>query len=253
MTNLSGTRGWRDGGTGFSLCCLLIAFCALSFGAQPLSTPSSSLTGFPFTDEDLAYSINWPSGITLGEAHLHAKHAGAKWNFTFTVDAGVPGFQVKDAYRGESTAEFCSASFDRNTSHGTRKTEEKETIDRNRGVATRVTTKGDGGTSDIPVPDCVKDALTYLFFTREELGQGRVPAAQKILFGGLYQMTLAYAGAPMIPVAGKQVQSDEVLCTVKGPASDFKFEMYFARDPARTPLLVKVPLAMGAFSMELVH
>ena len=46
------------------------------------------------------------------------------------------------------------------------------------------------------MPDCVKDALTYLFFTREELGQGRVPAAQKILFGGLYQMTLAYAGGP---------------------------------------------------------
>jgi hypothetical protein len=237
--------------------CALIAFCALSFGAQSSQSGTPApLTGFPFTDEDLAYSVNWPSGIHLGEAHLHAKHAGAKWNFTFSVDAGVPGFQVKDGYHGESTAEFCSASFDRNTVHGVRKTEEKETIDRNRGVATRITkgdTNGDGGESDVPVPDCVKDALTYLFFTREELGQGRVPTAQKILLGGLYQMTLVYAGAPMIPIAGKQVQSDEVLSTVKGSASEFKFEMYFARDPARTPLLVKVPLAMGTFSMELVR
>jgi hypothetical protein len=29
--------------------------------------------------------------------------------------------------------------------------------------------------------------------------------------------------------------------------------MYFARDAARTPLLFKVPLAMGTFSMELVR
>ena len=57
----------------------------------------------------------------------------------------------------------------------------------------------------------------------------------------------------MIPIDGKQVQSDEVTCTVKGPASEFKFDMYFARDAARTPLLVKVPLAMGKFSMELIR
>jgi hypothetical protein len=237
----------------------LIAFCALSFHvpsfqvkAQAQSNAPAPLTGFPFTNEDLAYSINWPSGISLGQAHLHAGRAGAKWNFTFSVEAGVPGFQVNDAYHGESTTEFCSLAFDRNTIHGSHSTGEKETIDRNRGIAARVTKDG-GGETDIPVPDCVKDALTYLFYTREELGQGRVPAAQKILFGGLYEMTLAYAGGPLIPFAGKQVQSDEVLCTVKGTASEFKFEMYFARDPARTPLLVKVPFAMGTFSMELVR
>lgn len=238
--------------------CALIAFFALSFEpsfqakAQPQSGAQAPLTGFPFTDEDLTYTVNWPSGINLGEAHLHAKRAGMKWDFSFTIDAGVPGFQVKDVYHAESTSDFCSATFDRTTTHGSRKTEEKETVDRNRGIATRVT-KGDGGQSDIPVPDCVKDALTFLFYTREELGQGRVPTAQKVLLGGLYQISLAYTGAPMIPVAGTQVQSDEVVCTVKGPSSEFKFEMYFARDPARSPLLVKAPFAMGTFSMELVR
>ncbi len=137
------------------------------------------------------------------------------------------------------------------TEHGSRKVDEKETIDAGRAVATRVS-KG-GGQSDIPVPACVKDALTFLFYAREELGQGRVPDTQEILLGGLYRMTLAYAGAPMIAVAGKQVQSDEVLCTVKGRDSEFKFEMYFARDAARSPLLVKAPFAMGTFSMELLR
>jgi Protein of unknown function (DUF3108) len=233
--------------------CALVAFCALSFGAQSQSGAPAPLTGFPFTDEVLNYSINWPSGINLGEAHLRAKHSGANWNFTFTVDAGVPGFQVKDVYHGQATPELCSTSFDRTARHGSRKADEKETIDRGRGLATRITNTQDGGQTDIGVPDCVKDALTFLYYTRQELGQGRVPAARQILLGGLYQITLTYAGGPMVSIAGKQVQSDEVLCTVKGPASEVKFEMYFARDPARSPLLIKTPFAMGTFSMELVR
>jgi hypothetical protein len=227
----------------------LTAFSALIFQAQSSAPPA--LTGFPFTDEDLNYSVNWPSGINLGEAHLHAKRAGSNWNFAFSIDAGVPGFQVHDSYHAESTTDYCSISFDRSIAHGSRTGNEKDTIDRGRGVATRLT-KG-GGQSDIQVAKCVKDALTYLFYTREELGQGRVPAAQQILYGGLYQMSLTYAGGPMIPIGKKQVQSDEVSCTVKSSSGEFKFEMYFARDAARTPLLVKAPFAMGTFSMELIR
>jgi hypothetical protein len=100
---------------------------------------------------------------------------------------------------------------------------------------------------------CVKDALTYLFFARRELGQGRVPGAQKILFGNLYDIRMTYAGAPMIAVGDKQVQSDQVTCTVKTASSEYTFDVYFARDAARTPLLISAPLAMGKFSMELVR
>jgi hypothetical protein len=168
------------------------------------------------------------------------------------IDAGVPGFPVKDTYRSEAVPDFCSISFDRTTAHGSRATEEQETIDRARSVAVRTTLKG-GGRSEISVPDCVKDALTFLFYARRELGQGRVPAAQPILLGGLYQIRVDYTGAPVIPMKDKQVQSDMVSCTVKGPNSEVKFDMYFARDAARTPLLIKTPLAMGTFSMEFLR
>lgn len=229
----------------------IIALGALSFEAQSSTPPA--LTGFPFTDEDLNYAVNWPSGINLGEAHLHAKHAGAGWNFSLNLDAGIPGFQVRDVYKGDAATDLCTTEFDRDSSHGARKANEKETIDMDRGIATRVTAISGGGQSDITVPKCVKDALTYLYYAREELGQGRVPASEQILFGGLYGISLVYAGAPMIPVGGKQEQSDQVTATVKGPGSPLAFDMYFARDPARTPLLVKVPFAMGTFSMELVR
>lgn len=221
-----------------------------SFEAQ--SGAPAALTGFPFTNEVLNYSVNWPSGITLGEAHLRATRAGSNWDFSFNLDAGIPGFEVKDLYRASAGSNLCSISFDRSTLHGSRKTEEKENVDSERGTVSRMTGSG-GGQSSIPVPSCIRDALAYLFYTREEMGQGRVPPAQQILFGGLYQVSLSYAGAPMIPVGGKQVQSDELNCTVKGPSSSAAFEVYFARDAARTPLLVKVPFAMGTFSMELVR
>jgi hypothetical protein len=214
------------------------------------SMPAAPVTGFPFADEDLTYTVNWPSGLSLGEGHMHAKHEGSNWSFELLVDASVPGFQVKDVYRSVSNAGFCSVSFDRNTSHGSKKAQEKETIDGT--TATRDTLSGGGG-SRIPVSDCVKDALTFLYFARRELGQGRVPPAQQILMGGLYQIRLDYAGAQSIPVNEVPTESDKIVCTVKGPASEFKFEVYFARDAARTPLLFKAPLAMGMFSMELVR
>lgn len=234
---------------------VLIGFCAFAFEAQSgeaQPAPQTALTGFPFTDEDLNYTLNWPGGINLGEAHLHAKHSGPNWDFRMTLDASIPGFEVRDIYSGESTADLCSSYFDRSTTHGSRKVDEKETVDRDRGVVSRTTGSG-GGHSDIPVPKCVKDALTFLFYTREEMGQGRVPSAQQFIFGSLYEMSLVYAGAPMVTVGGKQLQSDELNCTVKGPSSELKFDIYFARDPARTPLVVKVPFAMGTFSMELIR
>jgi len=217
-----------------------------------VAAPAPALTGFPFTDETLNYNINWPSGLNLGEGRLQSKHSDTGWSFEMTLDAGVPGYAVKDSYTAHANADFCSGDFARQFLHGARKGGETETIDRSHETVTRVTLNG-GGTSEFAIPDCIKDALTLLFYTRREMGQGRVPPAQQMLFGGLYQVTLDYAGAPMIKVADKQVQSDELVCSLKGASSILQFEIYFARDPARTPLLVSVPLAVGKFSLELVR
>jgi hypothetical protein len=40
---------------------------------------------------------------------------------------------------------------------------------------------------------------------------------------------------------------------VKGTASDTAFEIYFALDAVRTPVLARVPLPMGTFTLELVR
>lgn len=229
----------------------LIVFAALSAVAKPAAT-QSTLTGFPFTDETLNYSLVWPSGISLGEAHLHAKRAGQNWNLGFNYEAAVPGFPVKDTYSSEIGPDYCSLSFDRSTVHGSRTAADRTTVDRERGTAMRFTPK-DGSKIDLQAPPCLKDALAYLFYSRFEMGQGRVPAAQDILFGNLHSIRLTYTGAPMIPMNGKQVQTDLVNCAIQIGTSRYTFDVYFARDAARTPLLITVPLPVGKLSMELIR
>lgn len=240
-----------------------LMFATLSFVAAPLAAPDAAqaapesnppkLTGFPFTDEDLNYSILWPTGISLGEAHLHARHSGDKWNFSLTLDASIPGYTIKDAYHSDIVPDFCSESFDRTLTHGSHVVSEKETVDREHGTATRGASSGNSAKAEIPVPACVKDALAYLFYSRREMGQGRVPSAQDVLLGALHPIRVDYVGAPLITMNGKEVQTDEVTCTWELGSSAYSFEVYYARDAARTPLRITAPFAMGKFSMELVR
>ena len=47
--------------------------------------------------------------------------------------------------------------------------------------------------------------------------------------------------------------TDRVVVFGKGPKSDFTFEILFARDAARTPLSIKIPVTVGTLSLELVR
>ncbi len=94
---------------------------------------------------------------------------------------------------------------------------------------------------------------TFLYLTRRELGQGRVPQYEKILYGGPYQVRLEYTGEQTVKLNDKPSTADRLMVTVKGPASEISFEMFFARDAARTPLVIRVPLAPGVFSLELAR
>jgi hypothetical protein len=214
--------------------------------------PQPALKGFPFTNESLSYVVNWPSGLNLGEAHMSATGTPTGWKFDFTLDAGIPGFAVKDSFESTATRDLCSETFQKTTSHGKKKSSETVTIDQAAGVATR-TPANKVGTSKSNVSACVRDALAFLFYTRRELGQGRMPLAQEIIFGATYNGSFEYAGAATITVANKPVLADKIVCHIRGPASDTSFEAYFDRDPARKLLDVRVPLQMGKFSLELIR
>ncbi len=139
-------------------------------------------------NETLRYSVNWPSGLSLGEATLSASSSErlvngqtqSSMHFQFDLDAGVPGFAVSDRFRSAASGSFCSAEFQKTTSHGSKKVDDKETFDPNTGTVTRGS--GDGH-SEIIANACGKDALAFLYFVRQELSQGRVPPRQTVFFG----------------------------------------------------------------------
>jgi len=229
--------------------------------AVPAQTPAKALAhapalqeGFPFTDESLHYSMNWPSGLSLGDAAMAAHHSAAGWNFEVTLSAGVPGFAMADKFTSVTDTGICSQEFGRELSHAGKRTSEKTTFDQKAGTARRVTLFPEGGgTSAYDILSCARDAIAFTYYARVELGQGRVPPAQQILFGPPYMVRMDYAGAQNITVDQKTAVADRLTVFVKGPKSDFNFEIFFARDPARTPLRIVIPAAMGTFALELVR
>ena len=172
---------------------------------------------------------------------------GGRWQFELTLDASAAGITVTDRYRSTATADLCSVEFERESVHGLRKSHETVKFSQENRKAHRAT--AGGGSSELSVAACGRDALAFFYFTRREMGQGRVPPADKIVFGGLYDIRLEYPG----PETLNGAITDKLLSTVRGPSSNVSFDLLYARDPARTPLLIRVPLALGRFSLELIR
>lgn len=204
-----------------------------------------------FENEQLRYSINWPSGLSLGEATLSSSGSAAHYHFNFDLDAGVPGFNVSDRYRAQAVDDFCSTEFLRTTKHGSKKIDEKMTFDPHKGTVSRGAVGGDS--TDISASPCSKDALTFLYYVRRELSQGRIPPRQTVFLGSQYEISMDFGGTQTVRIGDKSVETERVTVSAKGPASNAGFEVYFLKDRARTPALVRVPLELGTFSMELVQ
>jgi len=226
-------------------CATLLLGAVLVFAAPP-----AAKTG----NESLTYNVNWPSGLSLGEAHLGASlnPVGDRWDLELTIEAAIPGFSVRDKFHSTTTADYASLEFQKDSVHGPKIAKETVTFDPQTGAATR-TTNPDGGKSDLSLTPGTRDALAFLYYLRKELSQGRVPSTQTVVFGAPYQLRMEYAGAHTVRVNEQNVEADGLVVHAKGAASNFSFELYFAHDASRTPVLVRVPLSMGAFTMELAR
>lgn len=207
---------------------------------------------FTASGETLHYAINWPSGLSLGEATLSSTVSKEGVTSDFEIDAGVPGFAIRDHYHSSASEKFCSTKLDKSIHRGSHKNEETVTFHQDKHTITRQT-HADGGKSDVDVTDCARDALTYLAFARQELAQGRLAPPQSVVLGGLYNVRLDAAGTQPVNVSGKAMDADRIQATIKGPASNLTVEIFFARDSARTPVLIRIPLPLGTFTAELIH
>jgi hypothetical protein len=210
--------------------------------------------------EVLHYSINWPSGLSLGEASLRSDRTGEGtavtpgWDFELNLDASVPGFAIRDQYHSTANLDFCSEQLQKKISRGARKNEERVTFQPDKDTATRETVRGDqtGGKTEISVSSCARDALTLLQFVRKELAQGRLPPQQPAILGAAYQVRLEFLGSTPVRLGNQQIDADRFRTSIKGPTSDLTLELFFARDAVRTPLMVKIPLSLATFTVELI-
>jgi hypothetical protein len=239
---------------GYRLAALWLAMAGAAAG-QTAAQPAPAPTGFPWQNETLHYTMNWQSGLAVGDVYFTARKGDkGGWDFEVRGNAGVPGFSVVDRYLSSTGADLCSVSLERGTDHGGKRGREKTTFDQRAGNGQRVTVfPEDGGKSDFFIGTCARDAVAYSYYAREELGQGRVPAGAQTYLGSAYSVSMVYAGAEDITVGNKKATTDHLTVSVKGPKSDFHFEVYYARDPARTPLQIRVPLSMATFTLDLVR
>ncbi|HVX67512.1 MAG TPA: DUF3108 domain-containing protein [Bryobacteraceae bacterium] len=203
-------------------------------------------------EETLRYSINWPSGLSLGEAQLESAPSASGWKLAFVLDAAIPGFTARDRYESQAAGDYCSAEFTKRCTHGKRRIAEKTVFEGASGTALRQTLEG-GGSSRLTVPACPHDALAFLYYLRRELANGRLPGPQTVYFGAPYQVRLEFGGLRPVRVNDEPVETERVVASFKGPASNSSVEMYFARDAVRTPVLVRLALQAGTFTMELVR
>nr|AUN37698.1 hypothetical protein [uncultured bacterium] len=166
----------------------------------------------------------------------------------------MPGFAIRDQYHSTANLDFCSLQLDKKTSRGSRKHEERVSFDPGNNVARREVVRGErtGGRSDLSVSTCARDAMTLLQFVRKELAQGRQPPQQPAILGAAYQVRLEYLGSAPVHLGSQQIESDRFRTSIKGPASDFSVELYFAHDAVRTPVMMKIPLSLATFTVELI-
>jgi hypothetical protein len=213
----------------------------------PLRSPPASLR-----PEVLHYVVNWPSGLSLGDAQLSWTHLpSGGMRLEFQLDVALPGFTIAERASSSATSAFCSIELDKEATRGKRHITERSRFDANSGTVIRKTSNG--GESVLPATGCAKDALTFIAFVRHELAQGRLPAATTAWFGAPYEIRTQYGGAQRIRVGDEYADTDRLQFSLKGPVAKAQFEIFFARSPARTPVLIRVPLDAGTFSMELTR
>jgi Protein of unknown function (DUF3108). len=198
-------------------------------GAPAVAVPVPAVSEKREPAESLRYSVNWPSGLSLGEATLTASREGEGWKFSFAVEAAVPGFPVEESAKSRASAAYCSIELDKNSVRGKRKSEERTEFDQKKLTATRSTAKG--GKTDLSLQQCAKDALTYFFFVRRELAQGRLVPRQKAYYGAAYDVRTDFMGTQAIRIAEGSVQADKLVGTIKGPASELRWKCFSPGTP----------------------
>ena len=225
---------------------VLLAASTLAVRADEIRVPFAA-------GEDLAYAITWPSGLSVGSARFRARPKGDGWRFEMTVEASVHEFAVDDAFVSETDANLCSSKFEKHVRHGAKRAHEALRFADGTVERTNLDPVRPGPPGTAPVGACARDALAALYYLRQDLAAGRLPAPGTVHFGAAYDLRLEYEQTRWLPWDEGRRQADLIRLSVRGPASRLEFVAYFGRDAARTPLLFQARIEDESFVMRLIE
>lgn len=221
---------------------------------SPLHGGRAEEVRMPFAaGEDLAYAITWPSGLSVGSARFRARPKGDGWRFEMTVEASVHKLAVDDAFVSETDPNLCSSRFEKHILHGAKRAHEALRFAGGTVERTNLDPVRPGPPGTAPVAACARDALAAVYYLRQDLAAGRLPAPGTIHFGAAYDLQLEYEQTRWLPWDEGRRQADLIRVKVRGPASRLEFLAYFGRDAARTPMLFEARIEDESFVMRLVE
>ena len=230
----------------FGAIALLLATPTLAVRADEIRMPFAA-------GEDLVYAVTWPSGLSVGGARFRARPKGDGWRFEMTLEANVHEFAVDDAFVSETDAGLCSSKFEKHVRHGAKRAHEALRFADGTVERTNLDPVRPGPPGTAPVRACARDALAAVYYLRQDLAAGRLPAPGTVHFGAAYNLRLAYEQTRWLPWDEGRRRADLIRVKVRGPASRLEFLAYFGRDAARTPLLFQAQIEGESFVMRLVE
>ncbi len=199
--------------------------------------------------ETLRYRLQWPSGITLGEATLRVSPAGKELRLELTVEAGLPQYTLRDTFSAvASLDDLCSIQFHQKIAEGERQREESIEFD----PATRQATHTRGNqTTTMAVPQCARDPLTFLYYFRRELAAGRRVASGAVQLGTSIAVQIAPGVPEPVRVSGQTKPADHYVVTYSGTRGSKTFHLWLSPDAARAPVRIRAPFPLAEFAAEL--
>lgn len=199
--------------------------------------------------ETLKLRLLWPSGVTLGEAVMSATAGQNDLHFEMTVEADLPIHNISGSFTSIATREgLCSIQYHRKMNEGPKVSEESIDFDQKAHQARR--TLG-GQTATLPIPQCARDPLTFLYYYRNQLATGSPADLSTFFLGPERSLEVKPAGTEKVSAGGRERSAGKYLVTYHGPNSARTFDLWFSADGAREPVLIRLPSSLAIFSAEL--
>ena len=239
---------------------LIAACCLLSAQNKPVATAARALP--PVEAEATPAEAKAKSRFSLHGQLAQRSQPGRRrphfepyrlWLVVFVQrDAAVPAFAVTESAKSKGTKDLCSTELIKDGTRGQRSIEREDQV-RHGETHSHSQTGGGGGKSEIGSAPVQGTHRTFISMSGRSLLPDVSPPQQAVYYGSAYQTRLQYTGTQKMRSGDEFVDADRLTATIKSSSKEMTVDLFFARDAARTPLLVQIPVAVGKFSVEFVR